>query len=183
MSATWSKRLVRDLRRLEQNPLNGISASPYENDIMQWKAVIIGPDASIFEGGTFNLSLQFTKDYPNEPPRVKFITKLYHPNIYENGSICLDILQNQWSPIYDIGAILTSIQSLLTDPNPDSPANTEAAKMYQNDRREYEQRVRMCVARSWDINSDDDSDDDITNNDSDIDDIKSKKKDRKNYHE
>lgn len=131
MSAPWTKRLVRDLRRLEQDCPYGISAAPSETDIMNWRAVIIGPDASAYEGGTFKLSLEFTRDYPNKPPNVKFISKIYHPNVYENGSICLDILQNQWTPMYDIGAILTSIQSLLTDPNPESPANTEAAKMYQ----------------------------------------------------
>ena len=78
---------------------------------------------------------------------MKFITKIFHPNVYNDGKICLDILQNQWSPIYDISAILTSIQiflfimwSLLCDPNPNSPANAEAAKLYQENRREYIKR-------------------------------------------
>jgi hypothetical protein len=78
----------------------------------------------MFCAGTFKLSLVFSEDYPNKAPAVKFITKMFHPNIYADGAICLDILQNQWSPIYDISAILTSIQSLLTDPNPNSPANS-----------------------------------------------------------
>lgn len=70
--------------------------------------------------------------------------------VYADGGICLDILQNQWSPIYDIAAILTSIQSLLTDPNPDSPANVEAARLYQENRREYDRRVAEVVESSWD---------------------------------
>jgi hypothetical protein len=60
-----------------------------------------------------------------------------------------DILQNQWSPIYDISAILTSIQSLLSDPNPASPANSEASRLYSENRREYNRRVREIVENSW----------------------------------
>ena len=80
---------------------------------------------------------------------VKFLSKMFHPNIYGDGKICLDILQNQWSPIYDIAAILTSIQSLLSDPNPQSPANAEAAQLYDRDRRDYNRRVREIVEKSW----------------------------------
>ena len=66
-------------------------------------------------------------------------------NVYLDGGICLDILQNQWSPIYDIAAILTSIQSLLNDPNPNSPANAEAARLWSENRREYAKRVKDIV--------------------------------------
>lgn len=84
---------------------------------MAWQAVIFGPDDTPWEGGTFKLFLEFSEEYPNKAPMVKFVSKLFHPNVYADGKICLDILQNQWSPIYDIAAILTSIQSLLSDPN------------------------------------------------------------------
>jgi hypothetical protein len=63
--------------------------------------------------------------------------------VYADGGICLDILQNNWSPIYDVSAVLTSIQSLLCDPNPNSPANSEAARMYTECRREYDKRVQV----------------------------------------
>ena len=116
---------------------------------MVWQAVIFGPDDTPWDGGTFKLLLEFTEEYPNKPPAVRFISKLFHPNVYLDGKICLDILQNQWSPIYDIAAILTSIQSLLGDPNPQSPANAEAAKMYEEDKREYNKRVRAVVEASW----------------------------------
>ncbi|CAH8355313.1 unnamed protein product [Eruca vesicaria subsp. sativa] len=99
--------------------------------------------------GTFKLSLQFSEDYPNKPPTVRFVSRMFHPNIYADGSICLDILQNQWSPIYDVAAILTSIQSLLCDPNPNSPANSEAARMFSESKREYNRRVREVVEQSW----------------------------------
>ena len=65
--------------------------------------------------------------------------------MYNDGRICLDILKSQWSPIYDITNILISIQSLLGDPNPSSPANEEAASLYRDNRREYTRRVRDLV--------------------------------------
>lgn len=71
-----------------------------------------------FEDGTFKLLLTFDESYPNKPPTVKFLSKMFHPNVYANGELCLDILQNRWSPTYDVAAILTSVQSLLHDPNP-----------------------------------------------------------------
>ncbi|KAG8461223.1 hypothetical protein KFE25_002412 [Diacronema lutheri] len=131
---------MRDFKRLQNDPPQGVSGAPKDNDIMKWNAVIFGPDETPWEDGTFRLQLEFTEDYPNKAPTVKFVTKLFHPNVYADGSICLDILQNQWSPIYDISAILTSIQSLLCDPNPNSPANSEAARLYQENRREYERK-------------------------------------------
>jgi len=149
MSTPSRKRLMRDFKRLQNDPPNGISGTPTENNIMLWNAVIFGPEDTAWEGGTFKLSLQFTEDYPNKAPTVRFESKMFHPNIYADGGICLDILQNQWSPIYDVSAILTSIQSLLTDPNPNSPANSEAARMYSENRREYNKRVQEVVEVSW----------------------------------
>jgi ubiquitin-conjugating enzyme E2 A len=149
MSTPARKRLMRDFKRLQNDPPNGISGTPTENNIMLWNAVIFGPEDTPWEGGTFKLTLTFTEDYPNKAPTVRFESKMFHPNIYADGGICLDILQNQWSPIYDVSAILTSIQSLLTDPNPNSPANSEAARLYSENRREYNKRVQEVVEVSW----------------------------------
>ena len=72
---------------------------------------------------------------------------MFHPNsnfillVYVNGDICLDILKDMWSPIYDVSSILLSIQSLLDNPNQNSPANNEAAVLYRDDRKEYNKRV------------------------------------------
>ncbi|CAB4062378.1 UBE2A [Lepeophtheirus salmonis] len=112
---------------------------------MVWNAVIFGPHDTPFEDGTFKLTMEFSEEYPNKPPLVKFLSKMFHPNIYADGGICLDILQNRWSPTYDVSAILTSIQSLLSDPNPNSPANSMAAQLFKENRREYEKRVKACV--------------------------------------
>ncbi|KAG6423955.1 hypothetical protein SASPL_114363 [Salvia splendens] len=165
MSTPARKRLMRDFKRLQHDPPAGISGAPYDNNIMLWNAVIFGPDDTPWDGGTFKLTLQFSEDYPNKPPTVRFISRMFHPNslwlgifallmyfpssVYADGSICLDILQNQWSPIYDVAAILTSIQSLLCDPNPNSPANSEAARLFSENKREYNRKVMVIDELSF----------------------------------
>lgn len=149
MSSAARRRLINDFKRFEKEDTNGLYASPQENNILVWDAVIFGPDDTQWEGGSFKLIFEFTEEYPTKPPVVKFITNMFHPNIYADGKICLDILSNQWSPIYDVHTILTSIQSLLTDPNPDSPANAEAARLYTENIQEYYKRVKECVENSW----------------------------------
>eukprot|EP01066_Platyproteum_vivax_P010636 Platyproteum_vivax@DN4784_c0_g1_i1.p1 len=149
MSTFARRRLIRDFKKLQSDPPSGVSGSPTNNDIMRWDAVIFGPEDTPWDGGTFKLEMEFSEEYPNKPPKVRFTTKMFHPNIYQDGQICLDILQNQWSPIYDVSAILTSIQSLLCDPNPNSPANQEAARLYADNRREYNRRVQQIVEESW----------------------------------
>lgn len=79
-------------------------------------AVIIGPADTPFEDGTFRLVMHFEEQYPNKPPGVKFISQMFHPNVYGTGELCLDILQNRWSPTYDVAAILTSIQRYTIHP-------------------------------------------------------------------
>ncbi|KAL7070194.1 hypothetical protein ACQ4LE_010290 [Meloidogyne hapla] len=158
MSTPSRRRLMRDFKKLQDDPPAGVSGAPTEESIMHWEAVIFGPQDTPFEDGTFKLSLLFSEEYPNKPPQVKFVSKMFHPNVYADGSICLDILQNQWSPTYDVAAILTSIQSLLDEPNPNSPANSQAAQLYRENRREYEKRVHAIVEQSWMTFSNEDSD-------------------------
>ncbi|KAA6400199.1 MAG: putative Ubiquitin-conjugating enzyme E2 [Streblomastix strix] len=149
MSTNARQRLLRDLKRIQDDPPAGIAASPLETNIMSWNAIVLGPEGTAWENGTFKLTLLFDNEYPNRPPIVKFASKIFHPNVYTDGSICLDILKDQWSPIYDVSAILTSIQSLLTDPNPHSPANADAARLFAVNRREYDRKVREIVEESY----------------------------------
>lgn len=149
--ASTLRSLSNRFNSMQSDPPNGVSAAPTKDDIMKWTAVMFGPEGTIWEGGTFQLEVTFTEEFPTKPPHVRFLNPMFHPNIYANGEICLDILQNQWSPIYDIAAILTSIQSLLCDPNPNSPANSEAARLWNENRREYNRRVTQCVEESWSL--------------------------------
>uniref|UniRef100_A0A0A0KVV8 UBC core domain-containing protein n=1 Tax=Cucumis sativus TaxID=3659 RepID=A0A0A0KVV8_CUCSA len=130
MSTPARKRLMRDFKRLQQDPPAGISGAPQDNNIMLWNAVIFGPDDTPWDGGTFKLTLQFTEDYPNKPPTVRFVSRMFHPNT---------------SFYHFIGVN----NSLLCDPNPNSPANSEAARMFSENKREYNRRVREIVEQSW----------------------------------
>ncbi|KAJ5652463.1 ubiquitin-conjugating enzyme [Penicillium longicatenatum] len=120
------------------------SAGPHGDDLFHWQATIMGPGDSPYSGGVFFLNIQFPTDYPFKPPKVNFTTRIYHPNINSNGSICLDILRDQWSPALTISKVLLSICSMLTDPNPDDPLVPEIAHVYKTDRPRYE-----ATAREW----------------------------------
>ncbi|PWN19361.1 ubiquitin-conjugating enzyme E2 2 [Microstroma glucosiphilum] len=149
MSTPAKRRLIRDFKRLSTDPPGGISGAPCPDNLMVWNAVIFGPADTPFEDGTFKLLMTFDESYPNKPPTVKFLSRMFHPNVYASGELCLDILQNRWSPTYDVSAILTSVQSLLNDPNSASPANVEAASLWKENRREYVKRVKKTVEESW----------------------------------
>jgi len=149
MSTPCKRRLMRDFKRMSSDPPAGVSASPVADNVMTWNAVIIGPADTPFEDGTFRLVMQFDEQYPNKPPVVRFVSRMFHPNVYANGELCLDVLSNRWSPTYDVAAILTSVQSLLNDPNTSSPANVEAGNLYKDHRKEYQKRVRETVEQSW----------------------------------
>lgn len=151
---------MRDLKRLQSDPPEGVSATPLPENVMVWNAIIIGPADTPFEDGTYRLLINFDEQYPNKPPSVKFISEIFHPNVYASGDLCLDILQNRWSPTFDVSSILTSIQSLLNDPNISSPANVEAANLYKDHTAQYVKRVRETVEKSWNDEMDDDDDDD-----------------------
>ena len=138
-----SKRIQNELKELQKDPPSSCSAGPEGDNLYKWKGVIFGPAESPYEGGVFTLSIEFPEDYPFRPPHVHFITKVYHPNINASGSICLDILKDKWSPALSISKVLLSIESLLTDPNPDDPFMPDIAKLYVSNREAYKERAMM----------------------------------------
>lgn len=126
--------------------------------MFEWQCSISGPEDTPYEGGTFKLTLSLPDGYPFNPPKVKFVTKVYHPNIDHDGRICLDFLEDKWSPAYNINSILLSISSILNDPNPYDAYNFEAGQLYLHDRAFYDTMVRVWVndyARGSQINDDD----------------------------
>lgn len=118
----------------------GVSAFPESDNLFRWIGTISGPKDSVYETQTYKLSLQFPNSYPYSAPLVKFLTSCFHPNVDNNGNICLDILKDKWSALYDVRTILLSIQSLLGEPNIDSPLNALAAELWYK-QVEYKKHV------------------------------------------
>lgn len=127
-----------------KEPIPGISASPHEENIRYFNVAIFGPQTSPYEGGVFQLELFLPEEYPMVPPKVRFVTKIYHPNIDKLGRICLDILRDKWSPALQIRTVLLSIQALLSAPNPDDPLANDVAEHWKRD-----EKTAMETARQW----------------------------------
>lgn len=146
---------MQECERLQSDPVPGISAIPHENNVRQFDVIIDGPLQSPYEScsfalsqidGAFSLEMYLPEEYPMSPPKVRFLTRVYHPNIDRLGRICLDILKgtrppqlqrlflDKWSPALQIRTVLLSIQALLASPNPDDPlANDVAAAWKANE--------------------------------------------------
>ncbi|EKX37843.1 hypothetical protein GUITHDRAFT_158551 [Guillardia theta CCMP2712] len=140
-SANACKRLQKELMTLMMSQDEGISAFPDVDNILNWKATIQGTEGTPYEGLAYELSLVFPSNYPCAPPTVKFITPCFHPNVDVYGSICLDILQDKWSAVYDVRTTLLSLRSLLGEPNNDSPLNSLAASMWKKQDENFRKQV------------------------------------------
>jgi len=108
-----------------------------------------GPKDTAYEGGQWNVRVELPERYPYKSPSIGFQNKIFHPNIDEpSGSVCLDVINQTWTPLYDIVNIFEQfIPQLLTYPNPQDPLNSEAANMYLHDSDNYHKRVRDSVQR------------------------------------
>lgn len=141
------KRLQKELKDLENDPPPNCSAGPKDDNMYNWTATIFGPPDSPYAGGTFFLSVTFTDNYPFTPPKFKFITKIYHPNIAPDGRICMDILKSQWSPALTVSKVLLSICSLLDDPNPDDPLVPDIAREYKSSKEKFNKTAQEWTRR------------------------------------
>ena len=140
-----NRRLVRELREVAEDGGSGVSARPKGDNISHLFGSIQGPGDTSYEGGIFEVDITVPNDYPFEPPKMKFVTKVWHPNVSsQTGAICLDILKDQWSPAMTLRTALLSVQALLSSPEPNDPQDAQVAKQYLVNRREFDEQ-----ARSW----------------------------------
>ncbi|PWN45547.1 putative UBC5-E2 ubiquitin-conjugating enzyme [Ceraceosorus guamensis] len=133
-----SKRLTKELADLQATPLDGIEVIPNEANIYKWTAKVAGPAASPYAGGTFLIELEFPVEYPFKSPRLKFATRVFHPNVDEDGNLCVGLLKSEaWKPSTKASTVLLSIQQLLAEPNPDDALVASIAELYNTDRAKF----------------------------------------------
>jgi ubiquitin-conjugating enzyme E2 D/E len=141
------RRIKKELDDLNLNAPANCSAGPIDDDMFKWQATIIGPEGSPYQGGIFNLKIDFPLDYPFKSPRIVFDTPIYHCNINSTGSICLDILKDKWSPALTISKVLLSICSLMDDPNPNDPLVPAIADLLKKNKAQHDENARMMTIK------------------------------------
>jgi len=139
-----SKRIQKEISRLKKDPAPGISVMPHEDNFRYFSITISGPQDSPYSGGIFKLEMFLTKEYPMKPPKCRFLTKIYHPNVDQLGRICLDVLKDKWTPALTISRVCLSIQVLMQDPNPDDPLDNKVADQWKNNLQ-----LAHKTAREW----------------------------------
>ena len=157
MSSAARRRLLVEFTHFQKDQTLGVSGAPSEDDLMLWNAAILGPSDTPFEKRSFELTLKFSERYPYEPPKINFVSPIFHPNInFVTGQMNLGILMGTWNPAYNVCAILLSIQCILNDPIIDTPANilnSMAAQLFQENRQEYNRRVMEVLNSNESVRS------------------------------
>ncbi|KAM6108264.1 ubiquitin-conjugating enzyme E2 T [Pterocles gutturalis] len=143
-----ASRLKRELSLLSTEPPPGITCWQNENQLDELRAQILGGADTPYEKGIFNLEIVVPERYPFEPPKIRFLTPIYHPNIDSAGRICLDVLKlppkGAWRPSLNISTLLTSIQLLMAEPNPDDPLMADISSEYK-----YNKQLFLLNAKEW----------------------------------
>ncbi|GMH61649.1 hypothetical protein TrRE_jg3992 [Triparma retinervis] len=140
-----SKRLTKELGKIAKKELDWVTIAPHNDNLQHWRANITGPASSPYEGGTFIVDFIFPADYPFKCPEIKFLTKIYHPNIKtDTGEICADIINSNWAPTLDVYHCLETLQSMLLNPNPDSPVEAQIATQLRDDYDAF-----AATAKKW----------------------------------
>lgn len=143
MSDARLRRLNKEIKDCEKDRTSGIAVRLVGDSPTHLIGTFKGPTGTPYEGGIYDVDIQIPETYPFSPIKMKFITKVYHPNISSaSGAICLDILKDAWSPVLTLKSTLISLQSLLCDPQPNDPQDAEVAKHYNTSRESFNSTAR-----------------------------------------
>jgi ubiquitin-conjugating enzyme (huntingtin interacting protein 2) len=124
-------RIKKEIEDLKRDTSSGIIVETDPNNPSHLKGTLRGPDDTPYARGIFEVDIIIPEDYPFCPPKMKFITKVWHPNVSsQTGAICLDILKDQWSPALTMKTVMISLQALMCKPEPSDPQDAEVANMY-----------------------------------------------------
>ncbi|KAK8814177.1 hypothetical protein WA158_008039 [Blastocystis sp. Blastoise] len=141
-------RLKKEMTMLSGSDLKDIGLLDVDENRRNFVAFIKGPSDSPFQGGFFKLAIHITPQYPYEAPKVRFLTKIWHPNISsQTGAICLDILKDAWTPAFTLKSTLLSIEALLTAAEPTDPQDAQVASQYMNNFKEYTETAAQWTAK------------------------------------
>jgi len=159
MNAT--KVILKNYKLFNDDPIDNVSIGFDSENVFLWNIILIGPKDTPYEGGIFNAKLKFPNTYPNYPPELIFINDIYHPNIYEDGRVCISILHppgddkwgyesaaERWRPVHSVNSIMLSIISMLSEPNDDSPANIDAGKIWREDKKLFQHNVNLSIRKT-----------------------------------
>lgn len=135
--------VAKQIQALATEAMEGVQMVLNEEDMTDVQAIVEGPPGTPYAGGYFRVKLALSKDYPASPPKVFFITKIFHPNVGPQGEICVNTLKKDWKPDLGIKHILLTIKCLLIVPNPESALNEEAGKLLLEQYDTYCTRARL----------------------------------------
>ncbi len=139
-------RIKKEYQDLQKEKNSNVKVKLVDNDIRHWKGRIKGPIDTCYQGGIFDVDIVIPNEYPFKPPKMKFDTKIWHPNISSvTGAICLDILKNEWTPALTIRTALISLQALMCEPVPNDPQDAVVAKQYMSDIKLFNETAKHWV--------------------------------------
>eukprot|EP00825_Cyclidium_porcatum_P050727 TRINITY_DN9129_c0_g1_i2.p1 TRINITY_DN9129_c0_g1~~TRINITY_DN9129_c0_g1_i2.p1 ORF type:complete len:194 (-),score=43.26 TRINITY_DN9129_c0_g1_i2:289-870(-) len=154
MQGQFKTRILKELEQFSKSEEATLKVQTIGNDLYHWKGFIAGPKDTVYENGYFQIDIQLSNDYPYKPPKMKFDTKIWHPNISsQTGAICLDILKNEWSPALSIRTALLSLQALMCTPEPKDPQDAVVATQYLKEKPQFEKTAREWTANYANKNS------------------------------
>lgn len=139
------RHVAKEVGELCSNPPEGVKIYPSEDDITNIQATIEGPSGTPYAGGLFRVKLVLGKDFPRVAPKGFFLTKVFHPNVANNGEICVNTLKRDWKADLGIKHLLLTIKCLLIYPNPESALNEEAGKLLLEQYDDYFSRAKMMT--------------------------------------
>jgi len=141
---TAVRRISKELNDLNARPVQGVTVTPKEDNMLIWHGTVKGPDDTPYAKGTFHFTVVFPDNFPFKPPAVTFLTKIYHPGFNEEGHICLQVLRDEWKPAISMSAVFKSIRDKIGKPDPDDPFDTDVAAVLKNEPKKFE-----ATAKEW----------------------------------